>query len=75
MKQNPIPLRSGVPREEQFFCPECGEFLLPVDIEAFAHCPYCNAQLKRDGAFEEYVMLPYVNRWMMRTVKQFPRRG
>ena len=75
MSNNHAKVRSGVPRREQFFCPECGEFLLPVDIETFGCCPYCDRKLSCDDFFEEYVLLPVINRWVARTSKQFPRHG
>ncbi|MDD3885831.1 MAG: hypothetical protein PHI35_03050 [Victivallaceae bacterium] len=63
--------RTGVPRSEQFYCPSCGEFLQPADIESFAECPYCGAKLPRDRQFEEYILLPVVSRWIERSTRRY----
>lgn len=47
-----------------FRCPVCREKLTPVDLEAYPCCPYCNAQLTRDGEIEDFILGPMTKAWV-----------
>lgn len=44
-------------------CPQCGEYLAPVDIESFSSCPYCAAVIERTPEVDDFTIEPLVAQW------------
>ena len=75
MENNNTPYKTSQYQDEQFYCPNCNEFLHPVDIETVSRCPYCDTVIPRDDHYEDYVLRPVIKMWVERQNKQFPRHG
>lgn len=55
---------AGKPESRCLICPKCGEMLIPVDIEEFSSCPYCNTHLTFSGDLENFILSPVINGWI-----------
>jgi len=45
---------------------------MPVDLEMFARCPYCDFQFTRDDALDDFVVSPLIRHWASGSVQNFP---
>ena len=50
--------------ELQMYCPDCGEEIIAVDVEAYLHCPYCNTVLIQDDEFDDFLLENVVHAWV-----------
>ncbi len=50
--------------DRKLICPQCGEFLVRADIEAFSACPYCSYRFEPSTELEDYILEPEVDNWM-----------
>lgn len=55
---------AGNPEEKFLVCPNCGEMLLPADIESFSTCPYCNTKLEFSNDLEDFILSPLISQWI-----------
>ena len=55
------------------FCPNCGEQIVPADIEMFPRCPYCNHLFPEGNQLEDFILKPVLKRWMIHNCQQFMR--
>lgn len=55
---------AGNPEEKFLVCPNCGETLLPADIESFSTCPYCNTKLEFSNDLEDFILSPLISHWI-----------
>ena len=62
---------SVVPPTE-ILCPGCGERLQPVDLESCPRCPYCDVEFASDPALEDFVLSPFIRRWLRNLQQNFP---
>jgi len=58
---------AGNPESKFLVCPNCGEMLLPADVESFSSCPYCNAHLEFSSDLEDFILSPLVSQWVQMT--------
>jgi hypothetical protein len=55
--------RNDEPKIKYLICPKCAELLVPMDIENYPACPYCNFMLERTPELEDFILQPLVERW------------
>ena len=54
----------ALPGVRVLLCPDCGEALVPADIESYSACPYCGHRFELTQELEDYLLENMVNTWI-----------